>query len=49
LGGGSELQVFNRGREEVAPFVGSTYGFQSPAKEGDDKGFSLRKFRERVV
>ena len=47
--GGSELQVFNRDGKEVEPFVGSTYGFQGPAEEGDDEGFSLRKFRESVV
>ena len=46
---GSEFQVLNGGGEEVEPFIGSTYGFQSPAEEGDDEGFSLGKFRERVV
>ena len=46
---GSELQVFNRGGKEVEPFVGSTYVFQGPAEEGDNEGFSLRKFRESVV
>ena len=49
MGGDSKLQVFNRGGKEIEPFVGSVYGFQSPAEEGDDEGFSLGKFRERVV
>ena len=49
LQGGSELQVLNCGGKEIDSFVGGAYGFQSPAEEGDDEGFSLGKLRERVV
>ena len=45
----SDFQVFNRGSKEVEPFIGSAYGFQSPAEKGDDEGFSLGKFRKGVV
>ena len=49
LRGGSDFQVFNRGSKEVEPFVGSAYGFQSPAEKGDNEGFSLGEFRKGVV
>ena len=49
LSRGGKLQILNRGSKEVKPFIGSSYGFQGSAEEGDDVSFSLRELSEGKV